>query len=77
MLWKKKDRSICRSEISEDISKSHGESEHKEYACNVRDLGSIPGSGRSPGEGNNYPLQYWCLEDFMDTGAWWAIVEHD
>ena len=38
------------------------------------DLGSIPGSGRSPGEGNGNPLQYFCLENFMDEGAWWAMV---
>ena len=38
----------------------------KESPCNVRDLGSIPGLGRSPGEGNGYPLQYCGLENFMD-----------
>ena len=38
------------------------------------DLGSIPGSGRSPGEGNGNPLQYSCLENPMDGGAWWATV---
>ena len=38
------------------------------------DLGSIPGSGRSPGEGNGNPLQYSCLENPIDGGAWWAIV---
>ena len=43
-------------------------------ACNVGDLGSIPGSGRSPGEGNGNPLQYSCLENPMDRGAWWATV---
>ena len=37
-------------------------------------LGSIPGSGRSPGEGNGNPLQYSCLENPMDRGAWWATV---
>ena len=42
--------------------------------CNGRDLGSIPGSGRSPGEGNGNPLQYSCLENPMDRGTWWAIV---
>ena len=40
----------------------------------VRDLGSIPGSGRSTGEGNGNPLQYSCLENPMDGGAWWATV---
>ena len=43
-------------------------------ACNARDLGSIPGSGRSPGEGNGNPLQYSCLENPMDGGAWSASV---
>ena len=45
-------------------------SEAKASACNVGDLGSIPGSGRSPGEGNGNPLQYSCLENPMDRGAW-------
>ena len=44
----------------------------KESACNARDMGSIPGLGRSPGEGNGYPLQYSCLENSMDRGAWWV-----
>ena len=39
-----------------------------------RDVGSIPRSGRSPGEGNGNPLQYSCLENFMDRGAWQATV---
>ena len=43
-------------------------------ACNAGDLGSIPGLGRSPGEGNGNPLQYSCLEDPMDGGALWATV---
>ena len=51
-----------------------GGSEVKASACNVGDLGSIPGSGRSPGEGNGNPLQYSCLENPMDGGAWWAAV---
>ena len=49
-------------------------SEGKVSACNVRDSGSIPGSGRSPGEGNGNSLQYSCLENSMDGGAWWATV---
>ena len=52
-----------------------GGSEVKVSACNAGDLGSIPESGRSPGEGNGNPLQYSCLENPMDGGAWWAI-EH-
>ena len=43
----------------------------KESACNAGDLGSIPGSGRSPGEGNGNPLQYSCLENSMDRGSGW------
>ena len=53
---------------------SPGGSEVKASACNVGDLGSIPGLGRSPGEGNGNPLQYSCLENPMDGGAWWATV---
>ena len=45
-------------------------SDGKESACNARDLGSIPGSGRSLGEGNGKPLQYSCLENLMDGEAW-------
>ena len=52
----------------------HGGSDGKESACNVGDPGSIPGSGRSPGEVNGYPLQYSCLENPMDRGAWQATV---
>ena len=47
-----------------------GGSEVKVSASNVGDLGSIPGSGRSPGEGNGSPLQYSCLENPKDRGAW-------
>ena len=43
-------------------------------AGDLRDTGSIPGSGRSPGEQHGNPLQYSCLENLMDRGAWWAIV---
>ena len=53
---------------------SVGGSEFKASACNVGDLGLIPGSRRSPGEGNGNPLQYSCLENPMDGGAWWATV---
>ena len=51
-----------------------GGSEVKASACNAGDLGLIPGSGRSPGERNGTPLQYSCLENPMDGGAWWATV---
>ena len=47
-----------------------GSSDGKESACNAGDLGSIPGSGRSPGEGNANPLQYSCLENPTDRAAW-------
>ena len=46
----------------------------KETACNAGDPGSMPESGRAPGEGNSNPLQYSCLENFMDRRAWWATV---
>ena len=51
-----------------------GSSDGKASANNVGDLDSIPGSGRSPGEGNDNPLQYSCLENSMDQGAWWATL---
>ena len=46
----------------------------KESACSTGNPGSIPGLGRSPGEGNGNPLEYPCLENLMDRGAWWAAV---
>ena len=46
----------------------------KNLACNAGDLGSISGLGRSPGEGNGYPLQYSCLENSRDRGGWQATV---
>ena len=51
-----------------------GGSEGKESACNAGDPGSFPGLGRSPGEGNGNQLQYSCLENSMDRGAWQAII---
>ena len=51
-----------------------GDSDSKESACSVGDLGLIPGSGRSPGEGNSNPLQYSCLGNPMDGGALQATV---
>ena len=44
-------------------------------ARDVRDAGLIPGSGRSPGGGDGNPLQYYCLENPLDRGAWWATVQ--
>ena len=46
----------------------------KNQPANAGDVGLIPGSGRSPGGGHGHPLQYSCLENPMDTGAWWAAV---
>ena len=60
-----------------------GGSDGKDSACNAGDVGSIPGSGRSPGEGNGYPLQYSCLENSMARGrslvgySPWALKELD
>ena len=51
-----------------------GGTDGKEFACNAGDLNSIPGSGRSPEEWNGNPLQYSCLENPMDRGAWRATV---
>ena len=51
-----------------------GGSDGKESACNVGDLGSIPGLERSPGRGHGNPLQYSCLENLMERGAWWSTV---
>ena len=48
--------------------------EFKCYAGDAEDVGLIPGLGRSPGEGNGIPLQYFCLGNPMDRGAWWAMV---
>ena len=51
-----------------------GGSDGKVSACNAEDPGLIPGLGRSPGEGKGNPLQYYCLENPIDRGAWWATV---
>ena len=51
-----------------------GSSHAKESVCNAGDPSSIPGSGRSPGEGNGNPLQYSCLRNPMDRRAWWATI---
>ena len=49
-----------------------GGSDGKESACKAEDLGSIPGSGRSPGKGNGNPVQCSCLENSVDRGSWWG-----
>ena len=56
------------------MAQNPGGSDGKESTCNAGDLGSIPGLGRSPEEGNGYPLQYSCLENSMDRGTWQATV---
>ena len=62
--------SSSSSSSSKNKKRSPGGSEGKASACNAEDLSSIPGSGRSPGEGNGNPLQYSCLENPRDRGAW-------
>ena len=57
-----------------DIGGFPGGSDGKESACSAGDSGLIPGPGRSPGEGNGNPLQYSCLKNLMDRGAWQAAV---
>ena len=54
-----------------------GGSAGKESTCNAEDLGQIPGLERAPGGGHGDPLQYSCLENPMDRGAWWATVHGD
>ena len=51
-----------------------GDSDGNRSACNAGDPGSVPGSDRSPGEGNGNPLEYSCLENSMDRGIWQATV---
>ena len=62
---------LCLSTQSKDFA---GGSDGKASDYNAGDLGSIPGLGRSPGEGNGNPLQYSCLENIMDGGAWQATI---
>ena len=61
---------MCPPILNHIYASSNG----KESACNAGDLGLIPGSGRSPGEGHGNQLQYYCLENSMDRGAQWATV---
>ena len=60
--------------VAADFMGFPGGSVVKNMPANARDAGSIPGSGRSPGEGQGNPLQYSCPENPMDRGAWWATV---
>ena len=71
---KKNNNSLRKLTVTRIKEGFPGGSEGKESACNTGDLGSIPGSGRSPGEGKENPFQYSCLENPMDRGAWRAIV---
>ena len=64
-----------RTRLSNWTESYPGGSDGKKSACNAGDLGLIPGSGRSPGEGNGNPLQYSCLENSMDRGFWQAAVQ--
>ena len=67
----------CQTEIKIYVSNNQVALVVKNLPANegdIRDVGSIPGSGRSPGKGNGNPLQYSCLENPMDRGAWWATV---
>ena len=63
---------ICRPLL--DVWGFPGGSDSKVSVCNAGDRGSIPGLGRSPGQGNGSPLQYSGLENPMDGGAWYAAV---
>ena len=66
--------SILVSRASEVVQWLKKKKKSSASAGEVRDAGSIPGSGRSPGEGNGNPLQYSCLENPMEGGAWRATV---
>ena len=65
---------VINSDLIHERVGSPGGSDSKESAHDAGDPGSIPGLGRSPGEGNGYPLQYTCLENSMDRVAWKAAV---
>ena len=70
--------SMYQSYYSEKADKNPsfmiGGSDGEESACNAGDVGSIPGSGRSPGEGNGNPVQYSHLGNPLERGVWWSIV---
>ena len=66
--------SCTRKSINKNFGSILGGSDGKESACNAGDLGSIPGLGRSSGEGNGNLLQYSCLENSIDRGTWWTAV---
>ena len=62
--------------LPSNVQKFLGGLDGKESTCDAGDLGLIPGSGKSFGEGNGNPLQYSCLENSMDRGAWQATVQN-
>ena len=72
-LWSARERLTFGFLYHESVGFSSS-SDSKASACNVGDLGSMPGWGRSPGEGNDNPLQYPCLQNSMDRGTWQATV---
>ena len=63
-----------QNKLWEQIWFFFGSSDDKDSACNAGDMGLTPGLGRYTGKGNGNPLQYSCLENPMDRGAWWATV---
>ena len=67
-------RLIPKEQSGLQLTSYRGGSVSKESACKTRNLGLIPGSGKSPGEGSDNPLQYSCLENSTNKGALWAIV---
>ena len=70
------EKCICKDpeHLRSYIQGFSGDSDSKQSSRNAGDLGLIPGSGRSPGEGHGNPLQYSCLENPRDRGAWWVTV---
>ena len=62
------------SDRTETTARTHGDSVVKIFPANARDVGSVPGSGRFPAEGNDNLLQYSCLENLLDIGAWGVMV---
>ena len=68
------EKNACLASSTDSVLGFPGGSDCKESACNSGAMGLIPGSGRSPGEGNGNPLQYSCLENPMDRGAWRATA---
>ena len=72
LLWWSIHHPVARENLSKcTLGGFPGGYVHKESTCNAGDPGVIPGLGRSPGEGNSNPLQFSCLENPTDRGAWW------